>query len=186
MQVQLILDKLTNITKIRNIDKNGRKRKKISKTRRESASKDPQKAMAKGEQNKLIEEFLKPLDYKGHKIASYKDLLGHVDLDVRDDIAKFAGEFQKDQHSKEAYREATEAFTKILDDLRPQNIDAAKMGAGDWYIYLERVNKNKFSIEEHAKKRKQEFEMIAHEQAKQDMQAMRAKQEMQAMLAKGV
>ena len=81
-------------------------------------------------------------------------MLSHVDLDVIDDLAKFAGEFQKDQHSKEAYKEATDEFIKIMDNLRPNNIKAAKMGAGDWYIYLERIHKHKFSIEEHARKRK--------------------------------
>ena len=109
--------------------------------------------------------------YKGDKITTYSDILKHLNLDCRDDTAKFAKEFQKDKDSKEAYRQASDAFIEILQALHPPNINNVKMSTGDWYIYLKRVHKHNFSIEHDAKLRKHKFEQIAYEQAKQDMQA---------------
>lgn len=101
---------------------------------------------------------MKPIEYKGHKITTYSDILEHLNLDVREDTDKFAREFAKDKDSKLAYKQATDEFEKILDALHPPNISNVKMSTGDWYIYLKRVHKHNFSIEHDAKLRKKKFE----------------------------
>jgi len=52
--------------------------------------------------------------YKGDKITTYSDILKHLNLDCAEDTKKFADSFQKDNDSKEAYRQASEAFVEIL------------------------------------------------------------------------
>jgi hypothetical protein len=92
---------------------------------------------------KEIEAYLKPLEYEGHEIRTYSDILEFLNLDLmtKENVIKANAKTDKGEETFDP------TFYKLINRVKP-DIEYYKSSYGDKLLYIRRVDKLTYDIKD--------------------------------------